>query len=453
MIQAAATKTISRFAVYVFLACCFFLINYVVKRTDFVFLAVCYVLLFATFAHILFYWKNEKHIYEAAVVSIFLRMLLLFSTPNLSEDYLRFAFDGTLITEGINPYKYLPLEVMMNHFSFTDASENKDITSVLASNSSAYFSVYPPLLQLLFAISAFISNGNTFLLIIFLKLIILFAETGTIYFLRKILLQYKLPVKNLLLYALNPLIIIEFSGNIHFEAVMIFFLAAWLYFSSTNKYVYSILFFSLAVCTKLWPLLLLPLFFRRYGLKQSIFYSFSAFMLLMLSFLPFYFNGVFQNYEQSLLLYFNSFEFNASIYYFLKYCSGNSYEMKLFLQHWLPYFSLIGIILLSIFYKKKNFIFTCLLAFMFYFFCSTTVHPWYISILIFFAAITSSSFPVIWSFFICFTYIAYQTEVVKENYWIIAAEYVFVIAALFVEIYKRGIKNKQLQKQISFSDT
>ena len=57
------------------------------------------------------------------------------------------------------------------------------------------------------------------------------------------------------LYALNPFIILEFSGNVHFEGVMIFFILLALYYLLKNQWIASAAFLGVAVQVKLIPLI------------------------------------------------------------------------------------------------------------------------------------------------------------------------------------------------------
>jgi uncharacterized membrane protein len=63
------------------------------------------------------------------------------------------------------------------------------------------------------------------------------------------------------IYALNPLVIIELTGNLHFEAVMIFFTLLSVWLLVTNKWILASLALTLAISAKLLPIIFLPLLF------------------------------------------------------------------------------------------------------------------------------------------------------------------------------------------------
>ena len=63
-----------------------------------------------------------------------IRLMLLFSFPNLSDDIFRFIWDGRMCSLGINPYGYLPSEIVDNH-----AALGAELYSEL--NSPNYFTI------------------------------------------------------------------------------------------------------------------------------------------------------------------------------------------------------------------------------------------------------------------------------------------------------------------------
>ncbi|MBC8046859.1 MAG: polyprenol phosphomannose-dependent alpha 1,6 mannosyltransferase MptB, partial [Fimbriimonadaceae bacterium] len=312
MIPQTATKTISRVAVYIFFTAALIALNYFTPRTNFVQLIILYSFLFVAYLHIIFYWKDDKHIKEAKFVSVALRFLLLFSIPNLSDDFYRYIWDGSLMHHGINPFTYTPQQLLNDPSLHQAAVKISDGNIYEHLNSEQYYSVYPPVGQFFFFITAKIchlTKGGLLLNIFILKFFILLSEIGTIYFLSKILNHLNFSSKNILLYALNPLIILELTGNIHFEAVTIFFLAASIYFLLKHRYFLSAVLFGLSVATKILPLILLPFLLKYIGFRKTIVYSSITAIVFIISFIPFYNAGLIRHFLASLQLYFASFEF------------------------------------------------------------------------------------------------------------------------------------------------
>lgn len=54
---------------------------------------------------------------------------------------------------------------------------------------------------------------------------------------------------------------------------MIFFLLLAIYFLNKQKLTFSAIAFGFAIGAKLWPIMLMPLLFKRLGFKQTIIYS------------------------------------------------------------------------------------------------------------------------------------------------------------------------------------
>jgi hypothetical protein len=158
------------------------------------------------------------HLRYLVVAGILFRLLLLFSVPNLSDDVYRFIWDGRLAANGINPFSHLPTEIMQ-------IGPVPGIDAVLYEqlNSPNYFAIYPPFLQAVFWMAAKVFPTNVYGAIIFFKLVIILFEFGNIMIIKQLLKKLSLPERLSILYSINPLIIIELSGNVHFESMMIFF--------------------------------------------------------------------------------------------------------------------------------------------------------------------------------------------------------------------------------------
>ena len=82
-------------------------------------------------------------------------MILLFAFPNLSDDIYRFVWDGNLIGLNINPYGSMPSELVGQN----NPGLSMDLYAQM--NSPDYYTIYPPVTQLIFYISTWFS-GNIF---------------------------------------------------------------------------------------------------------------------------------------------------------------------------------------------------------------------------------------------------------------------------------------------------
>jgi alpha-1,6-mannosyltransferase len=375
----------------------------------------------ALFVVSFFLIKTIKNPREVLFTGIFFRLLLFFSVPALSDDFYRFVWDGKLLISGLNPYTILPSEFIQTP-TYQQVINNVDIFPHL--NSPNYYTVYPPLNQLIFAASAWLSQGSLFGNILELRVFILLAEVG--------LLTFNSRKESVGLYALNPLIIIELTGNLHFEGVVIFFL--FLAYRFRKKLVFSAVLFACAVSTKLLPLIFIPLIIKHLGIKKGIIYASIVGLATLLFFVPFVDIQLIKKLFSSVNLYFQKFEFNASIYYLVRTIGFKIYGYNIIgtAGKVLALLSFSGILFIS--WRSKN-LFTGALAILtLYFAFATTVHPWYVSTLVAISIFTRFRYPIVWSYCIFLSYATYQTNLYQENLWLVFVEYSIVLAFIIFEI-------------------
>jgi hypothetical protein len=360
-------------------------------------------------------------------VALLLRVSLLLMTPNLSDDYFRFIWDGQLVASGNNPYLITPSALI------SSAQTIPGITQALFEqlNSPTYYSVYPPICQFIFGLSAKINGSNVLGNVILIRFFILLAEFGTITLLHRLTRIFKLPQTLVLIYAFNPLVIIELTGNLHFEAIMIFFLLLAVYLLVKERPFLSAISFALAVGTKLIPIIFLPLLIKRLGKSKSAYYFMIVGVTILLFSTPFLSVQSISNYFSSLGLYFQAFEFNASIYYAVRWVSAQMasdsiVNISIVL---LPILSLVTIVIIAARERMVDWqsLFTsmlfCLTAYLLF---STNVHPWNIAPLVMLAVFSGYRYVIPWSFLVMLTYVTYQTLPYSENLWFVAIEYLAV---------------------------
>lgn len=433
-----------RFVVYSLFAGLFLLINYGIERNQFALLIAAYSSAFLLYIVIFKYWKSDQLIAEGKWLGIFIRFSILFSMPNLTDDFYRFIWDGHLLLNNINPYAYTPSMVTAGNYLGADKTVlNETLYNSL--NSKGYFTIYPPLSQCMFAVSAFLSGGHFILNQFILKVFIFFFEVGSILLIPKILKQLNLNTNLQLLYTLNPLVILELTGNLHFEAIMIFFLLLSIYFFFKKLETLSAIAFGFAIGAKLWPIMLMPLLFKQYGFKKTVKYSVIAGVVSAVTLLPMLLQYV--NIFSSLNLYFQQFEFNGSVYYLLKWLidKDDNFDSFTLMRQLLPLITLVSICILSIKYTKDKFLAAMQMAFSIYYLFATTLHPWYITPLIMLSVFTGYRYTILWSLLIYFTYVTYISNTYPENYFIVAIEYSLVIALFVFEVFNKGPKPKWLE--------
>ena len=416
----------------------YILMGYFVERSNFIFLISIYSSLFLIYFYFLKYPDN-LNFKTAIFAGLLFRGVLLFSFPSLSDDIYRFMWDGRIQQSGINPFDYTPRQLLALHPDTYLISLFPDL------NSPDYYSVYPQILQVIFRITVEIAGENTLIAAFIFKFIILIFEAGTIYLLFQIFKINKLNPKLIYIYVLNPLVIIELTGNIHFEALMIFFLLLTAFLIQQNKHKLSIAALVLAIQAKLIPAILIPLLIKESGFWKTFFYGLSC--LIIFYILSPYLWGEpdkFFNFLTSLKLYYGKFEFNGGIYSIL---SGAGWWISGFNPIYFVSKLMMGLTIAGfvyVYFKNKNFLTGMFWLFAIYLIFSAVVHPWYLTTLIVLCPFVNFRFALIWSALIPLTYITYQTSPYQQNYWIIAIEYTAVFAFLFYEFrttHKAGVKN------------
>ena len=422
----------------------YFYIAYFLERTQFYALIFLWCSLFATSY---FLWKKNQDNFQFLIgISFLFRLVFLFAIPNLSQDFYRFIWDGRLIFEGLNPYLSLP-ETFIEQQNYP-VNQATELYQGMGAMNGSHYTNYPPINQLCFFIAALFSNNNLLGSVIVMRVLIIFADLGILYFGKKLLEKLNLPINSIFLYILNPFIIIELTGNLHFESVMLFFLVWSLYLLSQRKWILSAIILACSVSVKLIPLLFLPLFFQWFvnkktsvlkGFVQLFIFYLVTIVTIILLFIPFFSSTLIDNYTNSVGLWFRNFEFNASFYYIAREIGYlfRGYNEIAIIGKIAPVLTILFLVIITFFRKNtslKELITVMLFGLSFYYFTTTTMHPWYVATLLILSVFTNYRFPVIWSLVIILSYQAYANTPWKENLWFVALEYIIVYSFLIWEI-------------------
>ena len=390
---------------------------------------------FAVYATVVTYDRENWVFWLAA--AFLARLLFVFSFPGLSDDIYRFYFDGKILLSGQSPYGILPSAVKESAGSFIPDFVYEKM------NSRDYYTVYPPLAQIIYGLPALTDDIAQYKNL--LSLFLLIIEAVGIFFMLKTCPFFKFKSSSVLVYALNPLVIAEGIGNLHAEILVVSFLAIFLYFFTKKNMVSSGLFFALAAATKLLPLLLVPwIYFRLNDAEKKRFFL-SAGLVLCLLFIPFIVLPGFFSVFNSIDLYFRKFEFNGSIYVLLREIGFwvTGYNLVQYIG------PLLGLTTAWFLVKTartfhstdvKTWIQAAFLSWFFYLLLSTTVHPWYVIPLVFFSVFTYQKAVLIWSFLVLLSYIFYDPEWNEWQPFVLFAEYVILIYFIWKEGLWENIK-------------
>lgn len=433
--------------------------GYAVERSDFAHVVIGFAFLSVGFGLLLKH-REELRFRDLFWTALLFRAAFLLSEPRLSDDLYRFMWDGALTLNGQNPYLHLPSDLMEDGRSVPYGIDGlyDDL------NSKDYYTVYPPVNQGIFATAVFLGGGAVPATAFWFHLILILFEALLLVLMKRLLDYFQRPWQWIALYAFHPLVIVELTGNLHFEGVVVAFMALAVWWGvrpplkhPVFRWLPSAAAFALAVSTKLTPLMLIPLavvvLFRfssrreNGGWRPVLAYGAWGAAVLALTFVPFWSSELWVHWQSSIGLYFKTFEFNASVYYLAREIGQImlGYNPIATVGPALSVASATGILVIAAtalrirprmardkrFYSE-NIASLLLLTFVVYYLLATTVHPWYLTYLVALLPFASPRFRGLlgWTLVVVFSYSHYQGGLFEERYGWIIAEYVIAVLAV-----------------------
>jgi len=227
------------------------------------------------------------------------RVLVLPAPPSLSTDMYRYAWDGRLTLQGINPYRWTPNSQTLRGLRdpLWQQMEYKP-----------YQTIYMPVSQGMFALANALFGGN----LIGYKLLYVLFDLGVIALLLRLLAWLKRPLAQVIWYAWCPLPITEVALAGHQDIVGVFCLLLALDLLLRRRGVVGgALALAAAVLTKGFALLLIPLFVRNYGHRFTVAIGLALLYLglPMWVYLPMFLHGMTQ--------YLDNVHANAGLFYWM----------------------------------------------------------------------------------------------------------------------------------------
>lgn len=235
------------------------------------------------------------------VFGLVYRILLLPTPPIQEVDIYRYLWDGAVTSNGLSPYRYAPAQVLERNqdgqgtFELMPYLQVRDRTASLGETLSRIHypeltTIYPPVSQVVFAIGDRLTPRHASLRfrLILLKAVLLLFDLGTILLLLALLKALSWHPGWGIAYAWCPLVIKEFANSGHLDSIAVFFTAAAALSairtvngpSGRRSAVFDLgpaILLSLAVGVKLYPLVLLPVFFATTaangGLRRGIVFA------------------------------------------------------------------------------------------------------------------------------------------------------------------------------------
>lgn len=253
--------------------------------------------IFAFFLYLLSVFKihklpvNRRSITIVFTGAVLFRMFLLPGIPIHENDVYRYIWDGKVFTSGINPYKYPPIQASIKPGSPDRQTDFKKLKSIRDENSGFYrrisfkdvTTVYPPLAQAVFALSALLAPGS----ILFMKFLFVLFDIGVVFLLYALLKSLKQNPLYVVIYAWNPLVLKEFANSGHYDAIAICCVTAAVYLILKEKYIFSSVFLGLGVLAKFYPLIFIPFFLLKKQYKPFL----MSLAIVAAGYLPFIFWG------------------------------------------------------------------------------------------------------------------------------------------------------------------
>lgn len=406
-------------------------------RSQFPELMVVMTVLFASYGVLSASQFNNTLILGGA--GLIFRILQFSHLPELSDDYFRFLWDGRLWVSGTNPFLYLPSELLGR--SDLPIGINEALFARL--NSPEYYTIYPPIAQFIYGLASWIFPDNDLGAVIVMRVFMVLGDVLAFVSLRSLLRHFRMSESLAFIYVLNPLVIIEFSGNLHFEGLMMGFILAALALLVRKRWLLSAVLFALGVSTKLVPLLFLPFLIRHAGWRISLTYFMVVAGVVLVLFTPFLTQPLIENFASSLDLYFQRFEFNASMYYLFREL-GYLWKGYNVIQWLGPALSGVTFLVIMVwaltgrFGTRDSELATAWMgAHTIYLLLATVVHPWYIGIGLALMPLTRFRYVAVWSALAYLSYATYRTTDYIEDLNLVLIEYGIVFFALFWELSRK----------------
>lgn len=296
---------------------------------------------------------EKKLLIYIFLIAALCRGVQLATGPVLSDDIYRYLWDGRVAASGINPYRYPP-----NHPSleFLRDANYQEI------NHKHLETLYPPLTQSVFLTGVLLKSN-----LLTLKIIFVFFDLATLLVIFLILYKRKRNPALCIIYAWNPLVIMEFAHSGHLDSLAIFFLMLGIFLLDQRKGGYGFLSLAFSFLSKYLSAILLPYFILK---KKYIGRAGIYLLAVCVGYLPFLDAG--SNLFSSLKVYAADWEFNSAPFTILRYFIGDANVVRGILLSALVVFS---------FYqghRQEDFLKYSYLIIGFALFLAPTLHPWYL---------------------------------------------------------------------------
>lgn len=181
-----------------------------------------YLLAFIAFLGLIL-WTEKRGISPRWLwgTAVLFRLLLLFTTPTLSDDVYRYLWDGYVAHQGVSPYAYAINSPELDYLDNPIRAQ---------ANNAWMASPYLPAAQGIFWGVTAVAPLRP----LFLQITMTLFDLGSGFLIARLLALAALPPRRLILYLWHPLIIVETTHAAHLDAWMIFLTLFAIYLALTN---------------------------------------------------------------------------------------------------------------------------------------------------------------------------------------------------------------------------
>ena len=191
----------------------------------------------------------------ALLMSVAIRAPLVGPRASSDSDMVRYLWDGRVQTLGYSPYEVIPADPAM---AATHTEETRRMPSARARTP------YPPGAQLFFRLVVSLRDSTRAM-----KAALVACDLMTILILWRWLVYIGRPEWLVMTYAWNPLVVLEVAHSGHLDALGAMWIAASAYWLARRRTALASVAYVLAVATKLLPVVLLPLYWRRVRVRDA----------------------------------------------------------------------------------------------------------------------------------------------------------------------------------------
>jgi len=227
----------------------------------------------------------------------------------LSDDIYRYVWDGRVTADGINPFLYSPQDEEVAHL--VDSTIHSKI------NHAWLPTIYPPMAQNIFVLAYVVGGGTT----LGFKLVAAIFELLTIVTLLVWLRSTGMPRSHLLLWLFSPLVLIEFYLSSHLDILAMPFLVGCLIAMQNKRAGLSGILLAIATTVKFYGLFFAPFLFLYFVGRDRLRFAVGYAAALAALYLP-YVASAGPDVFGSLFRYLADWQYNASIFFVLKYALG-----------------------------------------------------------------------------------------------------------------------------------